>query len=54
MPVYETIYNNIVSLIQNLTKTNVLPVTSQDAVTINLQTKRPYNLRPRKSVSYKV
>ncbi len=54
MPVYQTIYNNIVSLIQNLTKTNVLPVTAQDAVTINVQTKKSYNLRPRKSVSYKV
>ena len=54
MPVYETIYNNFIALIHTLTKTNILPVTTQDTVTVNLQTKRTYNLRPRKSVSYKV
>lgn len=54
MPVYETIYNHVVSLLQNLTKTNVLPVTTQDTVTVNVQTKNTYNLRPRKSVSYKI
>lgn len=54
MPVYESIYNNLVALIQSLTKTNVLPLTVQDTVTVNVQTKKSYNLRPRKSVSYKV
>lgn len=53
MPVYETIYNNFVTLIQNLTNTNVLPRTTQD-VTVNVQVKKTYNLRPRKVVSYKV
>lgn len=53
MPVYETIYNNFVNLIQNLTNTNILPRTTQD-VTVNVQVKKTYNLRPRKSISYKV
>lgn len=54
MPVYETIYNNLVNLIQNLTNANVLPRTTHDIV-VNVQTtKKTYNLRPRKPVSYKV
>lgn len=55
MPVYETIYNNLVNLIQNLTNTNVLPRTTQDIV-VNVQPiKKTYNLRPRNfSISYKV
>lgn len=55
MPVYQTIYNNLVNLIQNLTNTNVLPRTTQDIV-VNVQPmKKTYNLRPRNaSISYKV
>lgn len=53
MPVYETLYNNIISLIQNLTNTNVLPRTTQD-IKVNIQVKKTYNLRPRKPISYKV
>ena len=55
MPVYQTIYNNIVNLIQNLTNTNVLPRTTHD-ITVNVQPiKKTYNLRPRNfSISYKV
>ena len=53
MPVYETLYNNFVALIQNLTNTNVLPRTTQD-ITVNVQVKKTYNLRPRKPISYKI
>ncbi len=54
MPVYETLYNNIVAIIQNLTNTNVLPRTTHD-ITVNVQhVKKTYNLRPRKAISYKV
>lgn len=54
MPVYETIYNNLLNLIQNLTNINILPRTTQD-LTVNLKAPRKtYNLRPRKSISYKV
>lgn len=53
MPVYETLYNNLISLIQNLTNTNVLPRTTQD-IKVNIQVKKTYNLRPRKPISYKV
>ncbi len=52
MPVYETLYNNIVAIIQNLTNTNVLPRTTHD-ITVNV-VKKTYNLRPRKAISYKV
>ena len=54
MPVYETLYNSLISLIQNLTNSNILPRTTHD-ITVNLQpVKNTYNLRPRKSISYKV
>ena len=54
MPQYETIYSRLVSLLQTLTNTNVLPRTTQD-ITVNVQPeKRVYHLRPRKAISYKV
>lgn len=54
MPVYETLYNNLVAIIQNLTNANILPRTTQD-ITVNVQPlKKTYNLRPRKPISYKI
>ena len=54
MPVYETIFNNLISLIQNLTNTNILPRTTHDIVVHVQPEKKTYHLRPRKPISYKV
>lgn len=54
MPQAETIYSRLVSLLQNLTNANILPRTTHD-LTVNLQpTRKTYDLRPRKAISYKV
>lgn len=54
MPVYETLYNNLVAIIQNITNSNILPRTTHD-ITVNVQpVKKTYNLRPRKPISYKI